>query len=397
MSEIKINEEREAAMDEIKTALQKMEALIVSEFKRIESMKNAEDFTDFKALDKVIIGVLPGDGIGPIIMKQALRVLNYLLEREIADKKVEIRLIEGLTIENRAAKMQSVPDDVLAEIKKCNVILKGPTTTPKATDPWPNIPSANVTLRRELDLFANVRPVKVPDKNIDWVFFRENVEGAYIYGNKGIQVTEDLAVDFVIETKQGSERIARAAFEYAKNNGKKNITVITKANIVKLTDGNFLRACRKVGEEYPDIEIQERFVDAAAAKLSDPNFNEGMQVFVLPNLYGDIITDIAAEMQGGLGTAGSANIGKRYAVFEAVHGTAPRLVNSGRGEFADPCSLIRAVGMLLSHIGYAEKSERLDKAMDICTVTERRLVVTGQKTGASAAEFTDYLLETLKK
>lgn len=383
-------------MSEIKAAAEKLEALIASELKRIERMKKEDGFTDFRTLDKVIIGIIPGDGIGPIIMKQALRVLNYLLEKEITDKKVEIRMIEGLTIENRSARMQTVPEDVLKEIKACNVILKGPTVTPKATDPWPNLRSANVTLRNELDLFANVRPVKIPERNIDWVFFRENIEGAYLWGSKGIQVNEDIAIDFVVETKQGSERIARAAFEYAKNNGKKNVTVVTKANIVKLTDGNFIKACRKVSEEYPGIDVQERFVDAAAAKLGNSEFNQGLQVFVLPNLYGDIITDIAAEIQGGLGTAGSANLGKRYAVFETIHGTAPFLMNNGRGDYADPCSLIRAAGLLLAHIGYTEKSAELDKALEICTVTERRVIVTTQKTDASAEEFTDYLLETLK-
>ncbi|AEE92397.1 Isocitrate dehydrogenase (NAD(+)) [Tepidanaerobacter acetatoxydans Re1] len=384
-------------MNYINEALKKFESLIDSELKRIEKMKSQDDFIDYKKLDKVIIGILPGDGVGPIIMKQALRVLNHLLQKEIAEKKIEIRIIDGLTIENRSAKMQTVPDDVLEAIKKCNVILKGPTVTPKATDPWPNLPSANATLRRELDLFANLRPVKIPEKNIDWAFFRENIEGAYILGSKGIQVNEDLAIDFVVETKQGSDRIARAAFEYAKNNGKKNITVVTKANIVKLTDGNFIKAVRKVGQEYPDIDIQERYVDATAAKLNNPEFNKGLEVFVLPNLYGDIITDIAAEIQGGLGTAGSANIGKRYAVFEAIHGTAPDLINNGRGDYANPCSLLRAVAMLLSHIGYNDKSFQLDKALEICTITERKVVVTTKKTDASAAEFTDYLLETLKR
>lgn len=383
-------------MDQIKNASERFEELIASELERVKKMKRENEFTDFNSLDKIIIGVLPGDGIGPIIMKQALRVLNFLLKKEIEEGRVEIRIIDGLTIENRAAKMQTVPDDVLAEIKKCHVILKGPTTTPKATDPWPNLPSANATLRRELDLFANVRPVKMPERNIDWVFFRENIEGAYILGSKGIQVSEDLAIDFVVETKQGSERIAKAAFEYAKKNGKKNVTVVTKANIVKLTDGNFIKAVRRVGKEYPDIDVQERFVDATAAKLNNSEFNQGLQVFVLPNLYGDIITDIAAEIQGGLGSAGSANIGAKYAVFETIHGTAPFLIEHDRGEYADPCSIIRAAGLLLTHIGYTELANRLDKALEICTVRERKVVVTTLKTDASTEEFTDYLLNTLK-
>ena len=258
-----------------------------------------------------------------------------------------------MTIENRAAKMQSLPDEVFEEVKKCNVILKGPMVTPRASDPWPNLISANSLLRRGLELFAAVRPIKIPEKGIDWTFFRENIEGEYIWGNKGIQVNEDLAVDFKVQTKQGSERIARAAFEFARKNGKKNVTIVTKANIVKLADGNFIKAVRKVGEEYPEIEIQERLVDAMAAKMMDPEFNKGIEVIVLPNLYGDIVTDVAAEHQGGLGTASSSNLGNKYAMFEAIHGTAPFLIEHGRGEYADPCSLIRAVGMMMAHIGYA--------------------------------------------
>jgi len=384
-------------MEATKDASAKFEELIASEFKRIERMRSGDKPVDFGLLDAIVIGVLPGDGIGPFIMKEALRVLRLLMKKEIEAGKLELREIEGLTIENRAVKRESVPKDVLAEIKKCHVILKGPVTTPTAADPWPNLPSANATLRRELELFANVRPVCIPERNIDWIFFRENIEGAYILGSKGIQVNEDLAIDFVVETKQGSERIARAAFEYARKNGKKNVTVVTKANIVKLTDGNFIQACKLVGQEYPGIEIQERLIDATAAKLDNDEFHEGLQVFVLPNLYGDILTDIAAEIQGGLGTAGSANIGNRYSVFEAIHGTAPFLMNNGRGEYADPCSLIRAVGLMLAHIGYADRVRVLDEALRICTVTERRVVVTTLKTGASAVQFTDYLIETLDR
>ena len=239
--------------------------------------------------------------------------------------------------------------------------------------------------------------MKIPEKGIDWAFFRENIEGEYIWGNKGIQVNDDLAVDFKVQTRQGSRRIARAAFDYARKNGKHNVTVVTKANIVKLADGNFIKAVREVGEEYPEIEIQERLVDAMCAKMMDPEFNAGCEVFVLPNLYGDIVTDVAAEHQGGLGTASSSNIGNKYAMFEAIHGTAPYLISHGRGEYADPCSLIRAAGMLMAHIGYGDRKERLDKALDICTVTERKVVVTTQPEDASAKEFTDYLLEVLAR
>lgn len=387
----------EKNVENVKAAQEKFGELIQSEFERIERMKADNEVTDFDKLEKIVIGVLPGDGIGPIIMKQALRVLNDLLAPEIAGGRIEIREIEGMTIENRAAKLQSLPDEVFEEIKKCNVLIKGPMVTPRAGEPWPNLVSANSLLRRGLELFAAVRPIKIPDKNIDWTFFRENIEGEYIWGNKGIQVNDDLAVDFKVQTKQGSERIARAAFEFARKNGKKNVTIVTKANIVKLADGNFIKAVRKVGEEYPEIEIQERLVDAMCAKMLDQEFNKGIEVVVLPNLYGDIVTDVAAEHQGGLGTASSSNLGNKYAMFEAIHGTAPFLINHGRGDYADPCSLIRATGMLMAHIGYADRKAVLDKALDICTITERKKVVTTDVDGASAAEFTDYLLETIDK
>ena len=370
--------------------------LIQEESGRIERMKQGAEITDFSKKEKIIVGILPGDGVGPILMEQALRVLDGLVGSEIAQGKIEVRQIEGMTIENRVAKLESLPAEVLEEVKKCDVLLKGPMVTPRAGDGLPNLVSANSLLRRELELFAAVRPIKIKEKNIDWTFFRENIEGEYIWGNKGIQVDEDLAVDFKVQTKQGSERIARAAFEYARKNGKKNVTIVTKANIVKLVDGNFIKAVRKVGEEYPEIEIQERLVDAMCAKMLDPDFNRGMEVVVLPNLYGDIVTDVAAEHSGGLGTACSSNIGNKYALFEAIHGTAPYLMSHGRGAYANPCSLIRAVGQMLVHIGYGDRNDLLEKAMEICTVTEKKLTVTTFPEDASAAEFTDYLLDTLK-
>ena len=381
----------------IAAAQEKFAELIRSEYERIERMKADNEVTDFAKLEKIVVGILPGDGIGPIIMKQALRVLDDLLGPEIASGRVEVRTIEGMTIENRAAKLQSLPDEVFEEVKQCNVLLKGPMVTPRASDPWPNLISANSLLRRGLELFAAVRPIRIPEKNIDWTFFRENIEGEYIWGNKGIQVNDDLAIDFKVQTRQGSERIARAAFEYARKNGKHNVTAITKANIVKLADGNFLKAVHHIGEtEYPDIEVQERLVDAMTAKMADPEFTKGCEVFVLPNLYGDIVTDAAAEMQGGLGSASSSNIGNKYALFEAIHGTAPFLINHGRGQYANPCSLIRAAGQLMAHIGYGDRTAKLEKALDICCNTEKKLVVTTDKDGATSEEFTTYLLDTLK-
>ena len=386
----------EMKKETIQMAQEAFGKLIQEESGRIERMKQGAEITDFSKKEKIIVGILPGDGVGPILMEQALRVLDALVGSEIARGKIEVRQIEGMTIENRVAKLESLPAEVLEEVKKCDVLLKGPMVTPRAGDGLPNLVSANSLLRRELELFAAVRPIKIKEKNIDWTFFRENIEGEYIWGNKGIQVDEDLAVDFKVQTKQGSERIARAAFEYARKNGKKNVTIVTKANIVKLVDGNFIKAVRKVGEEYPEIEIQERLVDAMCAKMLDPDFNRGMEVVVLPNLYGDIVTDVAAEHSGGLGTACSSNIGNKYALFEAIHGTAPYLMSHGRGAYANPCSLIRAVGQMLVHIGYGDRNDLLEKAMEICTVTEKKLTVTTFPEDASAAEFTDYLLDTLK-
>ena len=385
-------------MDQIQIAQQQFGELIKSELERIERMKLDTEIKDFSKLDTITVGILPGDGVGPILMKQALRVLEDLMAPEIASGRLVIRQIEGMTIERRADLMQSLPDDVFQACKECDVLVKGPMVTPREGDPWPNLVSANSLLRRGLDLFAAVRPIRIPDKGIDWTFFRENIEGEYILGNRGIQVNEDLAIDFKVATKQGCERIGRAALDFCRKNGKKSLTIVTKANIVKLVDGNFIKHITEVAErEYPEVTVGTRFVDAMSAKMMDPGFNEGMEVFVLPNLYGDIVTDVAAEHQGGLGTASSSNIGNRYALFEAIHGTAPRLIARGCGDYADPCSLIRAMGMMMAHIGYADRKQLLEKALDICTITERKLVVPRRKEDASAEEFTTYLLETIER
>lgn len=377
--------------------LKHFEALVKEQLERVERMKDQKDFVDFASLDKIIIGTVGGDGIGPAITAQAQRILEYLLKSDIEKGKVEIRDIEGLTIENRAKVLKAIPDDVLAELKKCHVILKGPTTTPRKGDEWPNIESANVAMRKELDLFANVRPVKVPEEGIDWTFFRENTEGAYVLGSQGVNITEDLAFDFKVITNQGAERIARAAFEFAKKNGKTKVTCVTKANVIKTTDGKFLDVCKEVAKEYDGIELDDWYIDIMTAKLVDKKRRTDFQVMVLPNLYGDILTDEAAEFQGGVGTAGSANIGKEYSMFEAIHGSAPRMVDEGRDIYADPSSIIRAAGMLLNHIGYVEAGEKLFKALDICGQTEKKLVITGRDTGATSAAFADYIMETIER
>jgi len=378
---------------QINEAAEKFKKLLEKQLARVDRINAAKEFKDFTKLDKIVIGVCGGDGIGPTITASSRLVLEQLLADEIKEGKIEIRDIEGLTIENRVAHMKAIPDDVLDELKKCDVILKGPTTTPRAGDPWPNIESANVAMRKELDLFANVRPVKVPEKGIDWTFFRENTEGGYVVGSEGMNVTDDLGIDFVVTTTEGTNRIARLAFEYAKNNGKNRVSIVTKANIIKTTDGKFLRICEEMAKEYPEITTDEWFIDIMTAKLVDEKRRTGFQVFILPNLYGDIITDEAAEFQGGVGTAGSANIGKQYAMFEAIHGSAPRMVKEGRAIFADPCSMLRATVLLLSHIGYQDKADKLEKALDICMFEEKKLVITGRDTGATCEEFSRYVIE----
>ncbi len=369
--------------------------LLERQIERVAAMKESADFVDYDALDTIKIGLIGGDGIGPAITDTARGVLERLLSDAVASGKIEFRDIEGLTIENRAEHLQSIPDDVLAEIKECDVTLKGPTTTPEKGDGWPNLESANVGMRKELDLFANVRPVRVPSEGIDWVFFRENTEDLYALGSDGIDVTDDFTIDFRLISEPGSERIIRAAFEHAKQNGRDRVTVVTKANIVKLSDGRFLQVAERIGKEYPGIEWDGWYIDIMTAKLLDTARRSDFQVFVMPNLYGDILTDEAAEIQGGVGTAGAANIGTRYAMFEAIHGSAPRMVTEGRAQYADPSSMLKASAMLLQHIGYADLGRRLDMALEVCGQYERKIVTTGRDTGATGDEYGAYVADTV--
>ena len=382
---------------ELDIACEKFRRIMEGQLRRVEEMKAQGDFIDYGALDTLRIGVCGGDGIGPVITREAERVLRAILSDEVAAGKVEFVPIDGLTLEHRIEAMQAIPDDVMAQLKSCHVILKGPTTTPQKGSGMPNIESANVAMRKALDLFANIRPVKVPAEGIHWTIFRENTEGGYAVGNSGFNVTDDLAMDFVVTTKQGSERIARIAYDYARRNGFTRVSLVTKANIVKTTDGNFLEDCHRVAALYPEITTDEWYADIMTAKLVDEKRRRDFQVLLLPNLYGDIISDEAAEFQGGVGTAGCANIGKKYAMFEAIHGSAPRMVAEGRGKYADPCSMLRACVMLLSHIGKQEKADRLERALDICCFEERRLSITGRDTGATCEAFGNYVMETLAR
>ena len=366
--------------------------IVEDQLARVERLKASQPVPDFSKMDKIIIGTIDGDGIGPVIMNSCREILNKLLADEIASGRIELRKIDGLTLENRIARMETVPADVLAAIKECDLLLKGPTTTPGKGDNLPNIESANVTLRRELDLFANVRPVVIPEKNIDWIFYRENTEGESALGSRGVDINEDISIDFKVTTTIGTTRLARAAFEYAKNNGNKNVSIVTKANIMKKTDGKFLSLCQEVARDYPEIKVDDWYVDIMAANLVNDQINSNFNVFILPNLYGDIITDEAAQLQGGVGTAGSANIGGRYAMFEAIHGSAPRMIEDGIGEYANPASINRAAVMMLRHIGFTDKAAVLESALDAAADA---LDMPGDGTGNTAADFTKYVMERL--
>ncbi len=370
-------------MSYVNQACDSFRILLEEQLRRIETLNKEKK--DFSKMKTVTVGIVPGDGIGPIIMDSAVQVLKHLLKEELAQGSVVLRPIEGLTIENRLALNQPVPTDTLAQIKRCDVLLKGPTTTPMGG----KMESANVTLRRALDLYANVRPVSIPEEGIDWMFYRENTEGEYVLGSRGVELP-GMAVDFKVTTDLGTRRIARAAFDYARQNGKTRVSIVTKANIMKKTDGKFTAICHEVAQDYPEISVDDWYIDIMTANLVNKDIRNQFQVMVMPNLYGDIITDEAAQIQGGVGTAGSANIGDEYAMFEAIHGSAPRMIEEGLGAYANPASILKATAMLLRHIGRITAAERLEQALLTCPVT-----VTGNKNGATCQEFTQALMQLL--
>lgn len=368
---------------QILSAVDSFRVLLNEQLDRIEHM--SAEKVDFTKKEVVTIGLIDGDGIGPFIMRQARRVLEKLLEQDIAAGKVVLKNIQGLTIENRLALNKSVPEEVLSEIKTCDVLLKGPTTTPMGG----KMESANVTLRRELDLYANTRPVTIPEEGIDWMFFRENTEGEYVLGSRGVELP-GMAVDFKVTTDAGTRRIARAAFDYARQNGKSRVSIVTKANIMKKTDGKFTAIAHEVAADYPEITVDDWYIDIMTANLVNKSIRSQFQVVLLPNLYGDIITDEAAQIQGGVGTAGSANIGDRFAMFEAIHGSAPRLLELGLGDYANPQSILKAEAMLLRHICRPQAAELLENALAGCPV-----IVTGDREGATCEAYADALMALL--
>ncbi len=385
-----IIEEHELDIDRATSAFR---ALLVEQYKRARRMKEGEPPKDFTSLSTVRIGLVGGDGIGPYLMHESRRVAEVLLADEISAGKVEFVDVFGMSIDERRTAGVAIPEDAMKTLLSCDCILKGPTETPKGG----TLESANVAMRRALDLYANVRPVSLPSEGIDWTFFRENTEGEYVLGSRGIEVADLLSMDFKVTTDAGTRRIARAAFEYAKNNGKKNVAIVTKANIMKKTDGNFSRICHEVASEYPDIVAEDWYIDIMTANLVNTDIRSRFEVFVLPNLYGDIITDEAAQIQGGVGTAGSANIGDRYAMFEAIHGTAPRMIEDGTYIYANPTSLLRALAMLLTHVGKGYLATRLNTALDALSAESSPVRMTGTPEGNTTTEFTDALLDYLAR
>lgn len=380
---------------DIKAALAQIEQMMREQYDRNERMKeDAASAPDLASKDKIVIGMTPGDGIGPVIMDETRALLEELLAEEIASGRIELKTIDGFTIERRLETGETVPADVMEEMKKCDVLLKGPTTTPNAAMGGKNLESANVFLRKSFDLYANVRPVKLEAEGIDWTFFRENTEGEYALGSKGVRIGDAFSMDFKVTTGEGSRRIAKKAFEFARANGKKRVSIVTKANIMKKTDGDFQAICLDVAKDYPEIETDCWFVDIMAANLVNKDIRSGFEVFVLPNLYGDIITDEAAQIQGGVGTAGSANIGTRYAIFEAIHGSAPRMVEEGIADRANPASLMTAAVMMLRHIGCVHKADRLEAAI-LAADAEIGARMTGLADGLSCKDFADKVRATL--
>ena len=380
---------------DIKAAASQFEEMLREQYERNERIKRAaEESVSLADKDTIVIGMTPGDGIGPVIMDETRQVLETLLADKLASGAVSLKTIDGFTLERRLETGETVPSDVMEEMKTCDVLLKGPTTTPNAAMGGRNLESANVFLRKRFDLYANVRPVKVETEGIDWTFFRENTEGEYALGSRGVRVGDSFSMDFKVTTAEGTKRIARKAFDYARDNGKKRVSIVTKANIMKKTDGDFQSICLDIAKDYPEIETDCWFVDIMAANLVNKDIRSGFEVFVLPNLYGDIITDEAAQIQGGVGTAGSANIGTEYAIFEAIHGSAPRMVEEGIADRANPASLMTAAVMLLRHIGCKDEAARLEKAVLAAdeALGDR---MTGLADGASCREFADKVREAL--
>ncbi len=329
--------------------------------------------------------MIPGDGIGPEVAEATVRAVNatgVAIDWERAELNAEIIARSG----------QVLPSHVIDSLESTRTGLKGPVTTPIAG----GFPSVNVALRKRLDLYANVRPVRglpglktrFDDVTIDMIIFRENTED--LYSGLEHEVVKDVVTSLKVITRTASLRIAHQAFKYAKTNGRHKVTAVHKANIMKLADGLFLRCCREVAELYPQIEYQELIVDNASMQLVIRP--ESFDILLLPNLYGDIVSDLAAGLVGGLGVVPGANIGERHAVFEAVHGSAPDIAGKG---IANPTALMLSAVMMLTHLREKGAADRLLAAIEAVYAEKKHL--TADVGGAAGTnEFTGAVVSKLQ-
>jgi isocitrate dehydrogenase (NAD+) len=324
------------------------------------------------------VTLIPGDGIGPEVADATVRAV------EAAGAKIEWERVDA-GVRALAEQGQLLPDDVFASLEMTRVGLKGPTTTPIGSGHQ----SINVALRKKLGLYVNFRPVvtlpglktRFDDLAIDLAIFRENTED--LYAGLEHEVVPGVVESLKIITENASLRIARAAFEFARREGRKKVTAVHKANIMKLGDGLFLKCCRQTAAQFPETVYNELIVDNACMQLVMRP--ETFDILLLPNLYGDIVSDLAAGLVGGLGIVPGANIGDRHAIFEAVHGTAPDIAGKG---LANPTALMQSAVLMLAHIGERDAAKRLRSA--IARVYAERTHLTGDVGGhAGTAEFTD--------
>jgi isocitrate dehydrogenase (NAD+) len=331
------------------------------------------------------VTLIPGDGIGPEVSaaaREAVDATNVKIAWEIAELNANIIAQTG----------QSLPSHVVESLERTGVGLKGPVTTPIAG----GYTSVNVALRKRLDLYANVRPVRslpglvtrFSDVKIDMVIFRENTED--LYSGLEHEVVRDVVTSLKVITRTASIRIAEAAFGFANELGRKKVTAIHKANIMKLADGLFLRCCREVAARFPHIEYRELIVDNASMQLVIRP--EQFDILLLPNLYGDIVSDLAAGLVGGLGVVPGANLGERHAVFEAVHGSAPDIAGQG---IANPTAMMLSAAMMLVHLKEQAAANRLRAAVE-AVYAERRHMTRDVGGSAGTREFTDAVIAALK-
>ena len=329
--------------------------------------------------------LIPGDGIGPEVAQATLRAIEAT-GADICWRRAELN--EAIILESG----KTLPQYLLDSLNETRVGLKGPVTTPVAG----GFQSVNVALRKALDLFANVRPVRTlpgiktrfQDVHIDMVIFRENTED--LYSGLEHEIVRDVVTSLKVITRVASERIARYAFDYAQKNGRKQVVAIHKANIMKLADGLFLRCCRETAANFPGIQYKELIVDNASMQLVIRP--ETFDILLLPNLYGDIVSDLAAGLVGGLGIVPGANMGETHAVFEAVHGSAPDIAGQGK---ANPTALMLSAVMMLIHLGETVAATALQRAIEF--VYREGKYLTGDVGGtASTEDFTEAVIRALK-